>query len=946
MGNRIDDREMETHYNRFMGSFVENRDPRIDLETGALRELQGIYLERAKAAILERLKKSPSSDAISCARVINLTEAVPLLEKWLEEVRLNPASKHRSHYVQGELALALYEFTGDESYIPEVINTVQKEGYSDFEYGVYWLSRMPLSLEGITAVWEKYKRGKVIKEPYSWRESCASFLRESIKQPIGQNFFNNLPDEEQKELLDLIGESYHQRLERKFRLEKYIYGRERYKKEDVNRYDEYIQVGGSPVKGMTLKALWKGHTAGIVGFNWSPDGRYLASCSKDDALRIWEADSGQPVKVLQQKKDYPYSRTRPEKIAWTSRTGERIAVVYDNFQTASSDKYQLIEWDILSGRPEQPLYRVTDYTPVSNLVYLFRQEAFLLGFWNAFHLLDRKTGQHRQILKEYNGRFGPVSLSPNGRVLAIAYNDFVDPKTGEKYSSGVRGEGIPYEVLIYGVDSQKVVHRFVTGHIQNIYDLCWMPDQAILAVASADNSISIWNLKENRRVALLESQGFVGSITGLAFSANGALLASKSDKDNLMRVWRTDTWEEVFAFRELNNGSSFSFHPSLPILASVCSLREPDDYSSEESHMAIRLWEFDDDTFLSNPPFMQEFNQREAEIRSGLLRQEITEDLEYVRPGGSPAKGLRLRRVLKGHSERIHQISWSPDGSYLASTSDDKMLRIWDGESGTVLSTFEEKDSTKRCSWSPDGKILVYGGDNLVRLWENNAPGPVTLLENNLNHLDSLAFSSDGTMLALACGYDTILILDTSTWQEVNRKVLQQRSSCPIHVQWSDDGRQIVICSAPGFLQVLDVEDWRLARVIALPEPVEEPYSSLLTYTKFGDLAAVSQRNRPISIFNLRSGQLEKEFSEATSYASGLAFAPDGKILVSWCHDSAIYFWGVESGQKLARLHEYSLRIIEPVFPVFHPTRPCLATYCDKRRSIRIWEIDSQELLG
>jgi WD40 repeat protein len=53
----------------------------------------------------------------------------------------------------------------------------------------------------------------------------------------------------------------------------------------------------------------------------------------------------------------------------------------------------------------------------------------------------------------------------------------------------------------------------------------------ILAIASSDNSISIWNLRENKRIALLESEGFVGRITSLAFSANGTLLVSKSDDD-------------------------------------------------------------------------------------------------------------------------------------------------------------------------------------------------------------------------------------------------------------------------------------------------------------------------------------------------------------------------------------------------------------------------------
>ncbi len=190
-----------------------------------------------------------------------------------------------------------------------------------------------LTLDGISAVWQKYKRGKTIKDPNSWRESCTWFLREKIKRADWAGFLSHLPQDEQKELLELIGESYHQRLERKFRLEKYIYGRERYNKQDVNRYDEYIKIGGSLVKGLTLKHLWKGHVGSLYDVAWSPDGQYLASIPSSaltaDTIRIWSLDFGLCVKELDPVKKDRHDRYEPKRIAWVLGDKNHLAVACD-----------------------------------------------------------------------------------------------------------------------------------------------------------------------------------------------------------------------------------------------------------------------------------------------------------------------------------------------------------------------------------------------------------------------------------------------------------------------------------------------------------------------------------------------------------------------------------------------------------------------------------------
>jgi WD40 repeat protein len=167
---------------------------------------------------------------------------------------------------------------------------------------------------------------------------------------------------------------------------------------------------------------------------------------------------------------------------------------------------------------------------------------------------------------------------------------------------------------LWDVEHERVVTK-VVGHDSYINHISWMPNQPILAAASADSTISIWNMQERRQITSLESHA--SPIEGVSFSAGGVLLASTAERDNMIhgavRLWRTDTWQQLIILKELGSaGGALAFHPALPLLATRCH-GNPEKTSMNHTSSSIRIWDLDFETFLSNPPFTDEFNRMEAD---------------------------------------------------------------------------------------------------------------------------------------------------------------------------------------------------------------------------------------------------------------------------------------------------------------------------------------------
>ena len=114
--------------------------------------------------------------------------------------------------------------------------------------------------------------------------------------------------------------------------------------------------------------------------------------------------------------------------------------------------------------------------------------------------------------------------------------------------------------------------------------------------------------------------------------------------------------------------------------------------------------------------------------------------------------------TVSGHAATAQWVTYSPDGSTLASGSDDGTIRLWDAATQHLKATLVgHTDQIRAVVFSPDGSILASAGgrDYTVRLWDVATGQALAVLTGHVGGVLSVAFSPNGSTLASAGGTET-----------------------------------------------------------------------------------------------------------------------------------------------------------------------------------------------
>ena len=137
-----------------------------------------------------------------------------------------------------------------------------------------------------------------------------------------------------------------------------------------------------------------------------------------------------------------------------------------------------------------------------------------------------------------------------------------------------------------------------------------------------------------------------------------------------------------------------------------------------------------------------------------------------------------IPRALRGHRGAISRAAFSPDGAFLATTSDDCTLRVWDMAGRSSRAYYGHTDEVWRAAWSADmTRIATSSKDGTVRVWDL-ATGAGQVLHGGAQGVRNVAFSPDGRHVYAADASPTVRRWDlTSGAAEVVRDLCQGNST-------------------------------------------------------------------------------------------------------------------------------------------------------------------------
>ncbi len=177
-------------------------------------------------------------------------------------------------------------------------------------------------------------------------------------------------------------------------------------------------------------------------------------------------------------------------------------------------------------------------------------------------------------------------------------------------------------------------------------------------------------------------------------------------------------------------------------------------------------------------------------------RLAVTSAADAVMEIRETGTGRLLRKLSQ--SAGVTGVDWSPDGTELATGSEDFQVRIWDAETGVLRHVLEgHQNVAVRPLYHPGGQLLATAGwDAVLRFW---APVSGRLLFNGPACHDWQRFSTDGSRLGVANYDGAVEVYRVAASKAVRMLAPKTRENAPLLYRWLDfspDSRRLVSTGA------------------------------------------------------------------------------------------------------------------------------------------------------
>jgi WD40 repeat protein/class 3 adenylate cyclase len=270
------------------------------------------------------------------------------------------------------------------------------------------------------------------------------------------------------------------------------------------------------------------------------------------------------------------------------------------------------------------------------------------------------------------------------------------------------------------------------------------------------------------------------------------------------------------------------------------------------------------------------------------------------------ASTRQLLLTLKTDDREVYDVEWSPDGTRLATSGVTDAI-LWDPATGQRVLTLPGEFvghtvgnflSVGQVDFSPDGtRLAVSNQDGVPKVWDLATATPILFLPGHSEICRAIAYSPDGALLATGGHDGMVKVWDARSGREL--RALQNPGTWVYGVDFSPDGARLVAVDESGHLTIWDVASGET--VLSLTNPSAGGFLSV-RFLADGSAVLTTGYDSTAKIWDAASGRQRLLLAGHTSTLMDAAVSPDGRTLASGGVGGILKIWDLGPGREVLTL--------------------------------------------